>query len=36
MSLKTEKIWMDGALVPWEDAKIHVLVAWLALRHGIF
>ena len=25
MSLKTEKIWLDGELVRWEEAKIHVL-----------
>jgi branched-chain amino acid aminotransferase len=25
MSLKTEKIWFDGHLVNWEDAKVHVL-----------
>ncbi len=25
MPPKTEKIWMDGELVAWEDAKIHVL-----------
>src|SRR5512147_2566008 len=22
---KVDKIWMNGALVPWDDAKIHVL-----------
>jgi len=32
MSLKTEKIWFDGELVPWEDAKIHVLAH--ALHYG--
>ena len=25
MSLQTEKIWFDGELVRWEDAKVHVL-----------
>lgn len=32
MSLKTEKIWFDGELVNWEDAKVHVLVH--ALHYG--
>jgi branched-chain amino acid aminotransferase len=32
MSLKTEKIWFDGELVRWEDAKVHVLVH--ALHYG--
>jgi branched-chain amino acid aminotransferase len=32
MSLKTEKIWLDGKLVDWEDAKVHVLVH--ALHYG--
>jgi len=32
MSLKTEKIWLDGNLVRWEDAKIHVLAH--ALHYG--
>jgi len=22
---ETEFIWMDGKLIPWKDAKIHVL-----------
>lgn len=26
MPPKTESIWMDGRFVPWEDAKVHVLV----------
>ena len=25
MSIKTEKIWLDGELVRWEDAKIQVM-----------
>ena len=25
MSIKSDKIWMDGRLVDYEDAKIHVL-----------
>jgi branched-chain amino acid aminotransferase len=32
MSLKTEKIWFDGELVRWEDAKVHVLAH--ALHYG--
>lgn len=32
MSLKTEKIWFDGEMVPWEDAKVHVLSH--ALHYG--
>src|SRR5215468_6350844 len=32
MSLKTEKIWLDGELIRWEDAKIHVLAH--ALHYG--
>ncbi len=32
MSLKTEKIWFDGQLVNWEDAKVHVLTH--ALHYG--
>jgi len=22
---KMEKIWMDGELIPWDEARIHVL-----------
>jgi branched-chain amino acid aminotransferase len=32
MSLKTESIWMDGELVRWEEAKVHVLTH--ALHYG--
>ena len=32
MSLKTEKIWLDGEMVRWEDAKVHVLAH--ALHYG--
>ncbi len=32
MSLKTEKIWLDGELVRWEDATVHVLTH--ALHYG--
>ena len=32
MSLKTEKIWLDGEMVRWEDAHVHVLTH--ALHYG--
>jgi branched-chain amino acid aminotransferase len=32
MSLKTEKIWLDGTVIRWEDAKVHVLAH--ALHYG--
>jgi branched-chain amino acid aminotransferase len=32
MSLKTEKIWLDGKMINWEDAKVHVLAH--ALHYG--
>jgi branched-chain amino acid aminotransferase len=31
-----EKIWMDGELVPWENAKIHVLTHALHYGSGVF
>jgi branched-chain amino acid aminotransferase len=33
---KTEKIWMDGQLVDWDDAKIHVLTHSLHYGCGVF
>ena len=33
---KTEKIWMDGALVDWDDATIHVLTHSLHYGCGVF
>jgi len=36
MSLKTEKIWFDGKLVDWEDAKVHVLAHALHYGTGYF
>ncbi|MDA8168780.1 MAG: branched-chain amino acid transaminase [Nitrospiraceae bacterium] len=33
---KTDKIWMDGKLVNWDDAKIHVLTHSLHYGLGIF
>ncbi len=36
MVQKTEKIWMDGRLIPWEEAKVHVLTHTLHYGLGIF
>src|SRR5207302_6457205 len=33
---KSEKIWMDGELVPWDDAKIHILTHTLHYGCGVF
>src|SRR5712691_9112548 len=33
---KTAKIWMDGKLVDWDDAKIHVLSHTLHYGSGVF
>ena len=33
---KVEKIWMDGELVPWEDARIHILTHSLHYGSGVF
>ena len=33
---EVEKIWMDGALVPWADAKVHVLTHALHYGSGVF
>jgi branched-chain amino acid aminotransferase len=32
----TEKIWFNGALVPWADAKVHVLAHGLQYGTGVF
>ncbi|HEX9775858.1 MAG TPA: branched-chain amino acid transaminase [Actinomycetota bacterium] len=32
----TEKIWMDGELVPWDEARIHVLTHSLHYGSGVF
>ncbi|MBI2710333.1 MAG: branched-chain amino acid transaminase [Actinobacteria bacterium] len=32
----TEKIWMNGELVPWEDARIHLLTHTLHYGMGVF
>jgi branched-chain amino acid aminotransferase len=33
---KTEKIWMDGEFVGWDDAKVHVLAHALNYGTGVF
>lgn len=33
---KADKIWMDGALVDWDDAKIHVLSHTMHYGSGVF
>jgi branched-chain amino acid aminotransferase len=33
---KTEKIWMDGELVPWDEARVHVLSHGLHYGSGVF
>jgi len=33
---KVEKIWMDGTLVDWDDAKVHVLTHSLHYGLGVF
>jgi branched-chain amino acid aminotransferase len=33
---KSETIWMDGKLVPWDEAKIHVLTHSLHYGSGVF
>ena len=33
---KVEKIWMDGELVDWDDAKVHVLTHSLHYGLGAF
>lgn len=36
MVQKLEKIWMDGKLIPWEEARVHVLTHTLHYGLGIF
>ena len=36
MSLKSDKIWMDGTLVDWDDANIHVMSHGLHYGTGYF
>jgi branched-chain amino acid aminotransferase len=32
----TDKIWMDGELVPWDEARVHVLTHTLHYGSGVF
>ena len=34
--MKAEKIWMDGRLINWDDAKVHVLTHALHYGSGVF
>ncbi|HXZ25016.1 MAG TPA: branched-chain amino acid transaminase [Nitrospiria bacterium] len=36
MSIKADKIWMDGRLVPWDQAQVHVLTHSLHYGLGVF
>lgn len=36
MGIQTEKIWMDGRLVDWQEAKVHVLTHALHYGSGVF
>lgn len=36
MVQRTERIWMDGRLVPWEEARVHVLTHTLHYGLGVF
>ncbi len=33
---KTERIWLDGALVPWDEAQVHVMTHTLHYGLGVF
>ena len=33
---KVDKIWMDGSLVPWDEAKVHILTHTLHYGSGVF
>ncbi|HEX6596866.1 MAG TPA: aminotransferase class IV, partial [Acidimicrobiales bacterium] len=33
---KVDKIWMDGQLVDWDDAKVHILTHTLHYGCGVF
>ena len=32
----TDKIWMDGELIDWADAKVHVLTHTMHYGSGVF
>jgi branched-chain amino acid aminotransferase len=36
MVQKVSKIWMDGKLIPWEEAKVHILTHSLHYGLGVF
>ena len=36
MKLKTEKIWMDGKFINWDDANIHIMTHTLHYGLGLF
>lgn len=36
MVQKVEKIWLDGEMIPWEEAKVHVLTHTLHYGLGVF
>jgi branched-chain amino acid aminotransferase len=36
MVQKVEKIWMDGKLIPWEEANVHILTHTLHYGVGVF
>jgi len=36
MTVKADKIWMDGKLVPWDQAQVHVLTHSLHYGLGVF
>jgi len=33
---KVDRIWMDGELVPWDQARVHVLTHSLHYGSGVF
>lgn len=36
MFTKTEKVWMDGKLIPWSEANVHVMTHTLHYGVGVF
>lgn len=36
MVAKTKSIWLDGKLIPWDDAKVHILTHTLHYGVGVF
>ncbi len=36
MVQKVEKIWLDGQMIPWDEAKVHVLTHTLHYGMGVF